>query len=165
MGKLEHKLFFFLYYRFSFYFFYLIVWFQKISIPPPPRKTFWFAPPLPPGFSLPGGSLMTPPPLRNFQKFCTYKKESKYQLSYVNTIEFYYNSVNIKVNFNKNITLCWVYYPAKVLASSPSTLQIMFVLFLCKIISLNIWVARRLFRVFVQTLMRTFHSIKQLRKQ
>ena len=73
---------------------------------PPHGRLFDLHPPLPPGFSLPGGSLMTPPPLRNFQKFCTYKKESKYQLSYVNTIEFYYNSVNIKVNFNKNITLC-----------------------------------------------------------
>ena len=142
----------------------IIVWFQKISIPPHGRL-FDLHPPSPQDFPFQGGLWWPPPPLRNFQKFCTYKKESKYQLSYVNTIEFYYNSVNIKVNFNKNITLCWVYYPAKVLASSPSTLQIMFVLFLCKIISLNIWVARRLFRVFVQTLMRTFHSIKQLRKQ
>ena len=73
---------------------------------PPPTEDFLICTPLPLGFSVPEGSLMTPPPLRNFQKFCTYKKESEYHLSYVNTIEFYYNSVNIKVNFNKNIMLC-----------------------------------------------------------
>lgn len=42
--------------------------------------------------------------------------------------------VNINVNFNENITLCQAYYPARLLASLPSTLQIMFVLFLPKII-------------------------------
>ena len=41
--------------------FYWKVWFQKISIPPW-RKTLWYALPHPPGFSVPRGSLMTPPP-------------------------------------------------------------------------------------------------------
>ena len=66
-----------------------------------------------------------PPPLRNFQNFCTYKKESQSQLSYVNMVEFYYNSVNINV-----IKIIYsAFYPAKLLGSLPSTLQRMFVLF------------------------------------
>ena len=73
-----------------------IMWFQKISIPPP-QKTFWFAPPSPQDFLF-QGVFDDPPPLRHFQNFCTYKKESDW-ISWVNTVEFYYNSVNIKVNF------------------------------------------------------------------
>ena len=47
-------------------------------------------------------------------------------------VEFYYNSVNF----------CQAHYSPKVLASSPSDLQIMSVLFLCKLIGLNIWVVK-----------------------
>ena len=60
-------------------------------------------------------------------------------------VEFYYNNVNF----------CEGYYSPKRLATSPSNLQIMSVLFLYKLISLNIWVAKfkhRLFNVFVLTL-------------
>ena len=46
-------------------------------------------------------------------------------------VEFYYNNVNF----------CEGYYSPKLLATSPSNLQIMSVLFSCKLISLNIWVA------------------------
>ena len=47
-------------------------------------------------------------------------------------VEFYYNNVNF----------CEGYYSPKLLATSPSNLQIMSVLFLYKLISLNIWVAK-----------------------
>lgn len=63
-------------------------------------------------------------------------------------VEFYYNNVNF----------CEGYYSPKLLATSPSNLQIMSALFLHKLISLNIWVAkfkRRLFYVFVLTPTRT----------
>ena len=48
---------------------YLNVWFQKISIPPP-WKGFAIWPPLPSGFSKISPQIY-PPPLRNFQNFCT----------------------------------------------------------------------------------------------
>ena len=48
---------------------YLNVWFQKISIPPP-WKGFAVGPPLPSGFSKISPQIY-PPPLRNFQNFCT----------------------------------------------------------------------------------------------
>ena len=47
-------------------------------------------------------------------------------------VEFYYNNVNF----------CEGYYSPKLLATSPSNLKIMSVLFSCKLISLNIWVAK-----------------------
>ena len=47
-------------------------------------------------------------------------------------VEFYYNNVNF----------CEGYYWPKLLATSPSNLQIMSVLFSCKLISLSIWVAQ-----------------------
>ena len=47
-------------------------------------------------------------------------------------VEFYYNNVNF----------CEGYYSPKLLATSPSNLQIMSVLFLYKLVSLNIWVAK-----------------------
>ena len=48
-------------------------------------------------------------------------------------VEFYYN------NFN----FCEGYYSPKLLATLRSNLQIMSVLFSCKLVSLNIWVANR----------------------
>ena len=36
---------------------------------PPPTEDILICTPHPPGFSVPGGSLMTPPPPRNFQNF------------------------------------------------------------------------------------------------
>ena len=47
-------------------------------------------------------------------------------------VEFYYDNVNF----------CEGYYSPKLLATSPSNLQIMSVLFSYKLISLNIWVAK-----------------------
>ena len=47
-------------------------------------------------------------------------------------VEFYYNNVNF----------CKGYYSPILLATSPTNLQIMYVLFLCKLISLNIWIAK-----------------------
>ena len=84
------------------------VWFQKISIPPP-RKTLWFAPPHPPGFSVPGG-LWWPPlppgisrifnrglrsPFFGNSKWFWYFKTKEVNtnvVSYRNTVESYYNS-------------------------------------------------------------------------
>ena len=43
---------------------------------------------------------------------------------------------------NGSVNFSSAYYSPKLLASSPSSLQIMSVLFLCKLISLNIWVAK-----------------------
>ena len=53
-----------------------------------------------------------------------------------------------------SVNVSYPYYSAKLLASSPSRLQIMSVLFLGKLVSLNIRVAKfkhRLFHVFVLT--------------
>ena len=73
---------------------------RKYPYPSPsPRKTFGFAPPSPRIFRSRGSS--DPPLLRNFQNFCTYKKESEYQLSYLITVGFYYNSVNIRLTLIK----------------------------------------------------------------
>ena len=47
-------------------------------------------------------------------------------------VEFYYNNVNF----------CEGYYSPKLLATSPSNLQIISALFLYKLISLNTWVAK-----------------------
>ena len=47
-------------------------------------------------------------------------------------VEFYYNNVNF----------CEGYYSPKLLAYSPPNLQIMSALFLCKLISSNIWVPK-----------------------
>ena len=47
-------------------------------------------------------------------------------------VEFYYNDFNF----------CEGYYSPKLLATLRSNLQIMSVLFSCKLISLNIWVAK-----------------------
>ena len=47
-------------------------------------------------------------------------------------VEFYYNSVNF----------CQAHYSPKRVASLPSNSQIMSVLFLCKLISLNLWVVK-----------------------
>ena len=47
-------------------------------------------------------------------------------------VEFYYNIVNF----------CQAHYSPKRVASLPSNLQIMSVLFLCKLISLNLWVVK-----------------------
>ena len=87
-----------------------IVWFQKISIPPP-RKTLWFAPPHPPGFSFPGSLWGPPPPSpQEFPEFLngdfaydpleiqsgfgTLKTKQVHtnSVSYENTVESYYNS-------------------------------------------------------------------------
>ena len=44
--------------------------------------------------------------------------------------------------YSKNVNFCEGYYSPKLLATSPSNLQIMSALFLHKLISLNIWVAK-----------------------
>ena len=64
-----------------------------------------FDDPPPPGISriLIGDFL---PPSEIQSVFCTYKR-TKWILSWLhNVVEFYYITENIKVNFNKNITLC-----------------------------------------------------------
>ena len=66
--------------------------------------------------------------------FWYFKKKQK-----VNTNSF----AKIWLNFiTKNVNFCECYYSPKLLASSPLNLQIMSVLLLCKLISLNIWVTK-----------------------
>ena len=38
--------------------------------------------------------------------FVLIKRDSKYLVGYVNVVEFYYDTENMKVNFNESITLC-----------------------------------------------------------
>ena len=149
----------------------LIVWFQKISIPPP-LKTLWFAHLNPLGFSVPMGSLMTPfPPgisrifkrgLLQVKVVLVLKKKRKWILTHSQKCgRIYYNSVNF----------CQAHYSRKVLAASPSNFQIMSVLFLCNLISWNIWVVKLIVLGFcnltpAQALWRElkFHLLKQLCK-
>ena len=78
-------------------------------------------------------------------------------------------------NWSKFLTSGYVVFWEQFLGAKylDTSFQIMYVLFLCKLISLNIWVAkfkRRLFYIFVLTLTRTlwrqlkFHLLKQLCK-
>ena len=156
----------------------LIVWFQKISIPPP-LKTLCFAPLNSLGFSVPMGSLITSPLPHSPQEFPEFlnrdflppseiqsgfgtSKRRKWILTQLwNTVKFYYNSVNF----------CQAHYSRKVLAASPSNFQSMSVLFLCNLISWNIWVVKLIVLGFcnltpAQALWRElkFHSLKQLCK-
>ena len=79
-------------------------------------------------------------------------------------------------NWSKFLTSGYVVFWEQFLGAKDrdTSFQIMYVLFLCKLISLNIWVAkfkRRLFYVFVFTATRTlwrerkFHPLKQLCKR
>ena len=108
--------------------------FQKISIPAPTPQDFPFQcifedPPTPQEFPEFLNRDFLPP--SEIQSGFGNSKRRKWILTQLwNTVEFYYNSINF----------CQAYYSAKLL--KPSSLQIMSLLFLCKLISLNIWVAK-----------------------
>ena len=138
---------FFLYYCFFHFlvFFFCMACVVPENIPTPPTH--------PPGFSIPGG-LWWPPSPPGISRI--FKRGPP---------NFAYHPLEV---------VLVLIISAKLLASSPSHLQIMSVMFLCKLISLNIWVTkfkRQLFYVFVLTLTHMlwgelkFHPLKQLCKQ
>ena len=117
---------------------------RKYPYPPPPpqRKTLWFVPSTPKDFPFQGGLWWPPPSPQEFPEF--FNGTSL-------TIIWKYGRILLQ---QCSVNVCYAYYSAKLLASSPSRLQIMSVLFLGKLVSLNIRVAKfkhRLFYVFVLT--------------
>ena len=116
---------------------------ENIHTPPPPNgRLFDLRPPPPRIFHSRGVFDDLPPPPRNFQNFL---------MGTSLTIIWKYGRILLQ---QCSVNVCYAYYSAKLLASSPSRLQIMSVLFLGKLVSLNIRVAKfkhRLFYVFVLT--------------